>query len=153
MISAYMIYGLSCCTTSKCAFSFFAKQIIWNKKWPSERLHLVSYLQTTIVNGHASPQVENSILNNITNGNGNTTHIESLQNLKATEVLINGEGHIVAEVQPLCEDTTPPKPQPSTLETNGKSSDSGIEVSRSRDNEVALETKRYFKTLTQTTQV
>ena len=109
--------------------------------------------QTTIVNGHASPQVENSILNNITNGNGNTTHIESLQNLKATEVLINGEGHIVAEVQPLCEDTTPPKPQPSTLETNGKSSDSGIEVSRSRDDEVALETKRYFKTLTQTTQV
>ena len=43
MISAYMIYGLSCCTTSKCAFSFFANQIIWNKKWPSERLHLVSY--------------------------------------------------------------------------------------------------------------
>ena len=124
-----------------------------SKLFGTKNSPLIFIFQTTIVNGHASPQVENSILNNITNGNGNTTHIESLQNLKATEVLINGEGHIVAEVQPLCEDPTSPKPQPSSSETNGKSSDSGIEVSRSRDNEVAAETKRYFKTLTQTTQV
>ena len=104
------------------------------------------------MNGHASPQVENSILNNITNGNGNTPHIESLQNLKATEVLINGEGHVVAEIQPLCDDTTLPETKHLT-EPNVKSSASGVEVLRPSDHEVATENKRYFKTLTQTTQV